>query len=149
MIGKWARRWKLTQTPVSLTSTSAVIDREILFAQLRDEPADGRFLGLRLWPVTWGQEESLLALPVEVMAEHMEGMKRIAEGLGHFFGGANLDEKGPQRFILALFGRPGLQEKAADLIQVFWCSHPHDARCYIGQRQSNRPCFFSKGPSLN
>ncbi len=47
------------------------------------------------------------------MAQDVEGAHGVAEGAGHRFRGAPLDEVGAQGLVLALPGVPGFQEEPA------------------------------------
>ncbi len=59
----------------------------VLFVQLDDEVASGRFFGLGLRAVPRREEEGRFGLPAEVVTQDVEGVERIAEGAGEVFGG--------------------------------------------------------------
>ena len=91
------------------------IDRVVLFAQLDDQVAGGRFLGLGLRAVARGHKEDRVGLAAEVVAQDVKGVERVAEGAGDLFGGAALDQESAQGLVLAVFGQAGFEEEAAEL----------------------------------
>jgi hypothetical protein len=66
-----------------------------------------------------GEEELRMGIATEVMAEHAEGGHRVAEASRDVFGALIFYEEGTQGLVLALFGRGGLKEEAADSSYVF------------------------------
>jgi len=91
-----------------------VVDGVILLAQLDDELASGRLLGLSLGAAPGTNKEHGIGLPAEVIAENMEGAWRIAELMSDFFGWLALQEIGAEGLVLALSGMAGLSEEASN-----------------------------------
>ena len=91
------------------------IDRMVLFAQLDDQVASGRFLGLGLGTVARGDKEDGSGFAAEVVAQDMEGIEGVAESAGDVFGGTAFDQESAQGLVLAVFGQAGFEEEAAEL----------------------------------
>jgi hypothetical protein len=98
------------------------IDRMVLFAELDNQVAGGRFLGLGLRTVAWGHKKDRVRLPAEVVAQDVKGIERVAEGAGDVFGGLALDQISAQGLVLAVFGQAGFVEEAAKFTYVFRCA---------------------------
>ena len=94
------------------------IDRVVLFAELDDQVAGGRLLGLGLGTVAWGDKKDRVRLAAEVVAQDVKGIERVAEGAGDVFGGPALDQIGAQGLVLAVFGQAGFEEEAAECYLV-------------------------------
>ena len=108
-------RGRAEGTVALLEGLADFIDRMVLFAELDDQVAGGRFLGLGLGAVARGDKEDRLGLPAEVVAQDVKGIERVAEGAGDVFGGAALDQVSAQGLVLAVFGQAGFEEEAAEL----------------------------------
>jgi hypothetical protein len=67
------------------------IDRVVLFAQLDDEVAGGRLLGLGLGTVARGDKKDRLRFTAEMVTQDMKGIERIAEVTSDVLGGPTLD----------------------------------------------------------
>src|SRR6266498_2828236 len=106
------RRW--AQGALALVESPAdVVDGVILFAQLDDQLASGRFFGLSLWAAAWANKEQRIRIPAEVVAKNMEGAWRVTELMSDFFGRLALDEIRTQGLVLTLSGMAGLLEETA------------------------------------
>jgi len=79
-------------TAALLERLADFIDRVVLFAQLDDEVAGGRFLGLGLGSVARSHKKDRLGLTTEVVAQDVKGIEGIAEGAGNVFGRLALDQ---------------------------------------------------------
>ena len=90
-----------------------LVDRVVPLAQGDDGLARGGLLGLGAGPGPWGGEEDGRGLAPEVMAQHMEGARRVPEGPGHLGDGSLVDVVRAQGLVLALLGRVGMQEERA------------------------------------
>jgi len=90
------------------------IDRMVLFAELDNQVAGGRFLGLGLRAMAWGYKKDRVWLPAEVVAQDVKRIERVAEGAGDVFGGPPLDQISAQGLVLAVFGQAGFEEEAAE-----------------------------------
>jgi hypothetical protein len=86
----------------------------ILFAQLDNPIAGRRLLRPGLRAMARRHKEDGVALAPEVMGQDMEGTGRITEGRGDFARRVTLDEKSPERFVLALLGLAGFEEETAN-----------------------------------
>jgi hypothetical protein len=91
------------------------IDRVILFAQLNDQVAGGRFLGLGLGAMARSHEEDRLKLAAEVVAQDVKGVEGVAEGTGDLFAGMPLEQKSAQGLVLAVFRQARFEKEAAEL----------------------------------
>jgi len=87
----------------------------VLLAQLDDEIAGGRFLGLSLRAVAWGEEKGRLGIAPEVVAEDVKGIEGITKGAGDLFGWAPFEQISAEGFVLAVFGQAGFEEELAEL----------------------------------
>ena len=101
------------------------IDRMVLFAELDNPIAGGRFLGLGLRTVAWGHKKDRIWLPAEVVAQDVKGIERVAEGASDVFGGPPLDQISAQGLVLAVFGQAGCEEEAAEFTYLFRCAYIH------------------------
>jgi hypothetical protein len=90
-----------------LESLANFIDRMVLFAELDNQVAGSRFLGLGLRTVAWVHKKDRVRLPAEVVAQDVKGIERVAEGAGDVFGGLALDQISAQGLVLAVFGQAG------------------------------------------
>jgi hypothetical protein len=98
-----------------LEGVADFIDRVVLLAHLHDQIAGGAFPGLGLGAVAGGHKEDRLGFAAQVVHEHIKGIERVTEGAGDLLGGAARDQIGAQGLVLAVFGRVGPAEEAAEL----------------------------------
>ena len=107
------RRWR-DRLAVRAQGGGDVVDRQVLLAHRHDPVAQSTGLGRRLLPRrragALGQKELPGRVGAEVVAEHSEAARRVAEARGHLFGGRLVDEEGPQRLVLAVGGVGRLEE---------------------------------------
>jgi hypothetical protein len=87
----------------------------VLLAQLDDQVASRRLLGLGLWAVSGGEKKGGLGFSAKMMTEDMEGIEGVAQSVRHLFGGTAFDQVSTQGLVLAMFGQARLQEEAAEL----------------------------------
>src|SRR5207249_9679723 len=67
----------------------------------------------------WSSDVCSSDLTAELVAQHAEGTRCVAEGAGDLVGGVAFDEEGAQGFVLALAGMGGLGEESSDFCYVF------------------------------
>ena len=73
------------------------------------------FCGWVRGPRSGRAEELRLGVATELVAQHAEGPRGIAERAGDLVGGAVFDEEGAQGLVLALAGMGGLGEESSDV----------------------------------
>jgi hypothetical protein len=88
-----------------------LVDRVVLFSQLDDSVPCGGLAGPGRWPTVRRGKETGMELASELMTEHSEGSRRVAELSGYHVGGLVFDEISSQGFILPLLGQRGFEEK--------------------------------------
>jgi hypothetical protein len=98
-----------------LEGLADLIDRVVLLAELDDEVAGGRFLGLGPRAPAGGGKEDRLGLAAEVVTQDVKGVNGVAEGAGGLFGWAPVDQEGAEGLVLAVFRQARLEEEAAEL----------------------------------
>ena len=101
-------------TAALLEQLADLINRVVLFAQLHDELAGGRLLGLGLRAVARGDEKDWIGLAAEVVAEDVKGVERVAKGAGDVLGRAPLNQISTQGLVLAVFRQAGFKKEAAE-----------------------------------
>ena len=76
-----------------------------------------------------------------MVAHHLEGAWGVAKQASGLSGGAAVDEESPEGFVLALFGRGGLEEEATACGYVMWCADTHASTMTLATRavKKNRP----------
>jgi hypothetical protein len=89
-----------------------VVDREVALAHLDDEAAGAGLLRLLLWSVRGVDEEDALGVVPEVVAQHAERGRGVAEGMRDVGGRSMLDEVRAQRLVLAVASLHRLQEES-------------------------------------
>lgn len=92
---------------------------------LTRKDSGGRLLGLRPWTPVRRDEEEGMRFAAEVVAQDVEGSHAVAEVEGDFFGGAFVDEIGPESLVHALIGIMGFKGEATAMAYVFWCALNH------------------------
>jgi hypothetical protein len=89
-----------------------VVDRQVALAHLDDEAAGAGLLRLLLRPVRGVDEEDAPRVVPEVVAQHAERGRSVAEGMRNVGGRSMLDEVCAQRLVLAVASLHRLQEES-------------------------------------
>ena len=97
----------------------------VLLPELYGEVTRRRLLRLRVGALSWCDKENGIRVAAEIVAHDMEGRFGVSEGLRDLCGGTPFDEISAERLILTLFGGCWLEEEAADIANIFWCSYRH------------------------
>ncbi|MGB7464868.1 MAG: hypothetical protein WBW14_18390 [Candidatus Acidiferrum sp.] len=84
-----------------------------MLAQLDDQVASRRLLGLGLRTVLRREKKGGMGFSAEMVTKDMKGIEGVAEGAGHVFGEPALDQVSAQGLVLAVFRQTGFEEEAA------------------------------------
>ena len=84
-----------------------------MLAQLDDQVASRRLLGLGLRTVPRREKKGGMGFSAEMVTKDVEGIEGVAEGAGHVFGEPALDQVSAQGLVLAVFRQAGFEEEAA------------------------------------
>ncbi len=88
-----------------------LVDRVVLLSQVNDSVPCGGLAGSGRGPTVRRGKETGMELASELMTEHPEGSRRVAELGGYHVGGLVFDEISSQGLILSLLGQRGFKEK--------------------------------------
>src|SRR5437773_3848042 len=102
-----------------------LIHRMVLLAQSDYQVVRLGLVRLGARTVTGRREELRMGLTTELVAQHAEGSRGVAESAGDLVGGAVLNEEGAQGFVLALVGMGGFGEESPDFCYVFRYAYTH------------------------
>jgi len=103
-----------TETDAAILEDFAdLVDRVVFLSHLDDSVPCGGLAGSGRRPTSRRGKETGMGIPAEVVTEHPEGSRGVAEIGGYLVGGFVFDEIGSQSFILPLLGLRGFEEKAS------------------------------------
>ena len=97
-----------------LKNLADLIDGVVLLAQLDDQVASRRLLGLGLRAVPRGEKKGGVGFPTKMVTKDVEGVERVAEGAGNVLGETALDQVSTQGLVLAVFRQARFEEEAAE-----------------------------------
>jgi hypothetical protein len=104
-----------TQWGVAILKNLAdLIDGVVLLAQLDDQVASRRLLGLGLRAVPRREKKYRVGFSAKMVTKDVEGIEGVAEGAGNVLGETALDQVSAQGLVLAVFRQAGFEEEAAE-----------------------------------
>ncbi|PYT85157.1 MAG: hypothetical protein DMG40_00275 [Acidobacteria bacterium] len=115
-----------TQWGVAILQNLAdLIDGVVLLAQLDDQVAGRRLLGLGLRAVPRREKKGGVGFSAKVVTEDVEGIRSVAKGASNVLGETALDQVSAQGLVLTVLRQTGLEEEAAECTYFFRCADAH------------------------
>src|SRR5438046_1047178 len=97
-----------------LKNLAYLINGVVLLAQLDDQVAGRRLLGLGLRAVPRREKKGGVGFSAKVVTEDVEGIKGVAKGASNVLGETALDQVSAQGLVLTVLRQTGLEEEAAE-----------------------------------